>query len=73
MAVSPERARKNSRVYYKLNSLAKNRHDVARRALQRAGTLVFHDELRERIAAGEIDVDEILKRVSYESALEHRR
>ena len=59
---TPEKIRSQSRAYYRENALAKNRHDLARRTLQREGLLVYHDDLRNRIEAGEVDAEVFLER-----------
>jgi hypothetical protein len=54
--------RSQSRKYYRQNTLSKNRQDSARRILQREGLFVFHDDLRERLATGEVDANAVLVR-----------
>tara|TARA_R100000664_G_C2677654_1_gene87017 strand:- start:227 stop:421 length:195 start_codon:yes stop_codon:yes gene_type:complete len=48
--------------YYKENMVAKNRHDTTRRIVQRAGMFQYHDDLKRRIASGEVDPNVFLER-----------
>jgi hypothetical protein len=62
---TPENLRKQSQSYYRLNALAKNRHDLTRRWLQRSGLMDMHRELSQRIQSGEISPDLFLERDVY--------
>ena len=61
-ARSPEKTRAQARAYYALNRYAKNQHDRARKRLVAAGHMKFHDDLKGRIASGQIDPNVFIER-----------